>query len=192
MNIDITNCNKANVVDSCSLWNILSSLVVYSVILENRFSFSITKFVEYECLYKKRTMTNAKETDLQNHLRTEIRKGNVACHNLTIEDLQEDSILEYRKTIGIGELSSIAFAKKVAISFLTDDQKARKIGKEVLGNSFVQTTPLVLGWLFYNNLLSDGDIEAIIKSHNDHNRPLEKYFREAHAESLRLKYLLKV
>jgi predicted nucleic acid-binding protein len=191
MNIDITNCNKVNIIDSCSLWNVLSSLIVYSVVLENKFSFSVTKFVEYECLYKPRTNPNTKDKELQNKLRSEINKGKITCHNLTIEDLQDDFILKHRNAIGIGELSSIAFAKKVSVSFLTDDKKARKIGANILGKSGVQTTPLVLGWLFFNNLLSDGDIEEIIKSHKEYNRPLEKYFREVHTESLRLKYMLK-
>jgi predicted nucleic acid-binding protein len=191
MNIDITNCNKANIIDSCSLWNVLSSLIIYSVVVDNKFSFSVTKFVEYECLYKPRNKPNGKDKELQRILNTEIKSGKIACHNLTIEDLQDDIILKHRNTIGIGELSSIAFAKKVSVSFLTDDQKARKLGAEILGNNRVQTTPLLLGWLFYNNLLSDGDLNVIIQSHNEHNRPLEKHFRAVHNESLRLKYLVK-
>jgi len=191
MKIDITSCNKINIIDSCSMWNVLSSLIVYSVIVENKFSFSVTKFVEYECLYKPRTNAIDKEKELQQKLKDEIKKGKITCHNLTIEDLQDDFILKHRNTIGIGELSSIAFAKKVSICFLTDDQKARKVGSDVLGKVNVQTTPLILGWLFYNNLLSDGDIDNIIASHKEYNRPLEKYFREVHTESLRLKYMLK-
>lgn len=191
MNIDITNCNKINLIDSCSLWNVLSSLIIYSVVIENKFSFSITKFVEYECLYKPRTVPNKKDEELQARLKSEIKKGNVTCHNLSIEDLQDDLLLKNRDSIGIGELSSIAFARKVSISFLTDDQKARKLATEILGGKYVQTTPLVLGWLFYNNLLSDADIEGIIQSHKEYFRPLEKYFREVYDESLRLKYLLK-
>jgi len=190
MNIDITNCNKVNIIDSCSLWNMLSSLIVYSVVLDNKFSFSITKFVEYECLYKPRSIPNNKDKELQSKLSAEIKNGKITCHNLAIEDLQDDVILKHRSSIGIGELSSIAFAKKVSISFLTDDQKARKLGVEILGKNSVQTTPLVLGWLFYSNLLSDRDIDEIVKSHKEYNRPLEKYFREVHKESLRLKYLL--
>ena len=190
MNIDIRTCNKVNIIDSCSLWNLLSSLIVYSVVLDNKFSFSVTKFVEYECLYKPRTTPNKKDKELQSKLSAEINNGKITCHNLTIEDLQDDVVLKHRTCIGIGELSSIAFAKKVSVSFLTDDQKARKLGIEILGKSSVQTTPLVVGWLFYNNLLSNGDIDEIIRSHNEHNRPLEKYFREVHTESLRLKYLL--
>lgn len=178
-------------IDSCSLWNILSSLVVYSVLLENKFSFSITGFVEYECLYKPRTIHNKMDAELQTKLKSEIDKGNVTCYNLTIEDLQDDFVLKNRNTIGIGELSSIAFAKKVSISFLTDDQKARRIAMDILGKEQVQTTSLILGWLFYTSLLSEGDIDAIIKSHNEYFRPLEKYFREVHNEALRLKYFLK-
>lgn len=191
MNIDITVCNKVNMIDSCSLWNVLSSLVVYSVVIENKFTFAITGFVEYECLYKPRTTINKKDTELQLKLKNEIKNGNVTCHNLTIEDLQDDIVLKNRNRIGIGELSSIAFARKVSISFLTDDQNARKLAINILGKKYVQTTPLILGWLFYNNLLSEGDIDVIVKSHNEHNRPLEKYFRQVHSESLRLKYILK-
>ena len=190
MNIDITKCFKSNLIDTCSIWNILSSPIIYSVLLDNNFSLSITKFVEYECLFKYRPQQNSKELNLRCLLEKELIKGKIKCHALTLEDLQDDFILENRKKIGIGELSSIAFAKKVSIAFLTDDQKARKLASNHIGKVNVQTTPLILGWLLFNNLISDGDIEPIIKSHNEHNRPLEKYFRYVHMESHRIKMQL--
>ena len=42
---------------------------------------------------------------------------------------------------------------------------------------------LLLGWLFYNNHLSDRDLEPIIKDHISAGRPLERYFREVQEES---------
>jgi len=48
--------------------------------------------------------------------------------------------------LGIGGLSSIAFSKKINQSFLTDDQNARKIAKEILRDDKIQTTPHIVGW----------------------------------------------
>ena len=74
-------------------------------------------------------------------------------------------LLERRKRLGKGELSSIALAMKTNQAFMTDDQKARKLGKEVIGNDKVQTTPHLLGWLFFEGKLLDVDKEDIVAEH---------------------------
>lgn len=187
MTIDITKCNKINIIDSCSIWNLLSSLILYKAVQDNHFFFSFTKYVEYECLYKPR----ASNTDdkIKARFIEQIKECKFSCYGITIDDLQDPDIKKYRKRLGIGELSSIAFCKKTDQIFLTDDQNARKIAKNILGHNKVQTIPHILGWLFYSRHLGDGDLEPIIREHISFGRPLEKYFREVHLEALRIRCL---
>ena len=191
MNIDITVFNRINVIDSCAIDNLLSSATLYRAARSSNCSFCYTKFVEYEMLYKNRKRLDNKSKELQQKLKAETNAKRFECHNLSIDDLQEIEILEQRKRLGSGELSSIAFAKKINQNFMTDDSKARKLGILVLGNKRVQTTPHLVGWLFYRRELIDSDFSLIISEHQDYKRPLSKYFKEAYLESLRIRSMNK-
>ena len=191
MKINITTCHKVNVADSCALWNILSSQIFYAVLADQRFEFSCTDFVIYECLHRARSVVTAHDEQIKRRLKKLIDGKKITAHKLTIEDLQDEQVLANRRSLGRGELSSIAFAKKTHLCFLTDDQKARKIAGEILGSDKVQTTPLLLVWLLYMGFLTDGDLEPVIKEHLEAVRPLEAYFRAVHRESWRIKSLPK-
>jgi len=187
MTIDITKCFKINIADSCAISNILSSLLLYARIEGSQFIFSITKYVEYECLYKERKRPTQKDKELQERLVRQQKDKKFTSYNLSIEDLQDELIVKYSQHLGIGELSSIAFAKKINQAFLTDDQGARMIAQKIIGKEKVQTTPHLVGWLFFEGVLYDSDLGRIIKEHNSFNRPLEKYFRIVYEEALRIK-----
>lgn len=191
MTIDITTCHKINIIDSCALWNVFSSQVFLSVLEDQQFNFSCTDYVIYECLYSKRSNPTVADDRLQQLTKTKLAQKKLTKHPLTIEDLQDEQILKYRKKLGRGELSSIAFAKKTNLCFLTDDKQARKLATEILGKGRVQTTPLLLGFLLFKGYLGDADLETIINDHKNCERPLEKYFREVHAEAWRIKLLIK-
>lgn len=191
MNIDITEFNKINVIDTCAIDNLLSSATLYRAARSSNCSFCYTKFVEYEMLYKIRKNTNENLKIIRQKLRDETSANRFECHNLSIDDLQETEILKQRKRLGSGELSSIAFAKKINQNFMTDDLKARKLGVLVLGNKRVQTTPHLVGWLFYKRELIDSDFSVIISEHQYYNRPLSQYFEEAYLESLRIRSMNK-
>lgn len=191
MNIDITEFNKINVIDTCAIDNLLSSATLYRAARSSNCSFCYTKFVEYEMLYKTRKNLDEKTKELQQKLKDETSAKRLECHNLSIDDLQEIEILEQRKRLGIGELSSIAFAKKINQNFMTDDSKARKLGGLVLGIKRVQTTPHLVGWLFYKRELIDSDFSVIISEHKNYNRPLSQYFEKAYHESLRIRSMKK-
>ena len=189
MSINYTTFNKINVIDTCAIWNLLSSNMLYSLSIEIKCFFSLTKFVEYECIHKSRKNPSEEEVLLQIKLRNEIKKGKFLCHSLSISDIQDIEILQLRKSLGIGELSSIAFARKINQSFLTDDQKGRKFAKEILGNDRVQTTPHLLGYLVYERKIIDGEIDQIIIDHKKFSKPLEPHFRTAHNEALRIRLM---
>lgn len=108
-------------------------------------------------------------------------------YHISIEDLQDIEILQKRKNLSKGELSSIVFAKKTRQALLTDDQGARKLAEQVMDKKSVQTTPHLFGWLFYADFLRDGDKDRIIKEHKDFKRPLAKYFSEMYVKALEFK-----
>lgn len=191
MTSDITKLHLYNVIDSCSIWNILLTNLIYNASIEAGCYYSFTNYVEYECLHKKRS--SDRDENVINKLKNEIANQKFKICSITIDDLQEIEILENRKRLGKGELSSIVFAKKTNQAFITDDKKARELGKIVLGNSLVQTTPHLVGYFFYKRLLLDGDFASLIEQHKSTLSgkwgDLSEYFKKAYEESLKIKLL---
>lgn len=188
MNFDITKLHLVNVTDSCSIWNILSSPMIYQAAIQAGCYFALTNFVGYECLYKKRKQTH--DTKLIEKLELEISTGRFTNCDITIDDLQEIEVLENRKRLGKGELSSIVFAKKTRQAFLTDDRKARALGNDVLGSGYVQTTPHLVGYCFYRRHLLDSDFSTLVAEHKASLRgdwgDLSNFFQEVYEESMRI------
>jgi hypothetical protein len=177
-----------NVVDTCAVWNILSSEILYRSAISAGVTMSVTGFVYYECALKERQKVSGEDIKLQNILKREAGK-NINVYHLEIEDLQEIHILESRRNLGKGELSSIAFANRTRQAFLTDDQKARKLAGEVMKNSPVQTTPYLFGWLIYNCRVSDHEKNTVIEQHRMFKRPLGEYFEQMYVEALRYRLM---
>lgn len=193
MNSDLTRFERFNVIDSCSIWNILSSSVIYNASLEAGCFYSFTNFVKYECLYKRGKQD--RDGELLDKLSKEIKNEKFKVCAITIDDLQEIDILENRKRLGKGELSSIVFAKKTNQAFLTDDKKARSLAISILGKSKVQTTPHLVGFCFYKRHLLDGDFASVVSQHLASLKgtwgDLSIYFKDVYEESLRIKLLEK-
>lgn len=183
MKINVSEFHRYNVTDTCAVWNVLSSRLLYSTARSAGCLFSITKFVQYECLHKPRK-PSAHGPILQQRLQREQLKDAFQAFPLTIDDLQDVGMLESRKNLSKGELSSIALARKFGQAFLTDDQKARKLA-EGLMYKMVQTTPHLLGWLFFNGRLTDGDKRTIIDEHVALSGLLSPHFELVYQESLR-------
>lgn len=161
--------HQYNIADSCSIWNILSSNVLYSSALSAtpRCYFACTDYVRYECLIRQRQDETEAEKKLREKLIRERQKGEqFKSFSLTIEDLQDVEILRNRKKLGMGELSSIVFAKKTQQAFMTDDKKARNLAETYLDAKMVQTTPHLFGWLMYSNVIADSDKDKIIQEHS--------------------------
>lgn len=179
MPIDPRTFQRVNMIDACTVWNILSSNTLYRAALANGCLFSCTDFVIYECLHKTRSRPDHSDIELRNRLLTERLDGRFKSYSLAIEDLQEIEILEKRKRLGKGELSSIAYAKRTGQAFLTDDQKARRLALELIP-AVVQTTAHLFGWLLFEGILRDSDKTAVIAEHEEFQLPLRKYFEETY------------
>lgn len=186
MPCDPSRFHGLNVIDTCSVWNLLSSKTLCRAALSAGCVFSCTGFVFYECLVKPRKKVSAEEAELQGRLREERRRGHFKDYHLELEDLLEVEFLEKRKRLGKGELSSMAFAKRTRQAFLTDDQGARKLAVGVLDSAMVQTTPHLFGWLFYTGSLLDPDKHAIILEHEqlEKRMPLTRFFEEIYLSAL--------
>jgi hypothetical protein len=185
MAVDVSQFHPVNVADTCSVWNVLSSKLLYATAVASGCVFCCTYFVLYECLYKKRKIATAEHAELQSRMRAEMRKRQFECHHLNIADLQDIGILRNRKRLSKGELSSIAFAMRTRQAFLTDDQKARKLASKVMNSSKVQTTPHLVGWLFFTWRLGDADKDVIIRQHRSYGGELGIYFEDMYQEALR-------
>jgi len=191
MAIDIRAFYTLNVTDTCSIWNILSSNLLFSVAIENKCNFSCTGFVLYECLYKPRSSSNQSEKELKNRLIEKRSNGYFKEYHIAIDDLQEISLLETRQKLSKGELSSIIFAKQTNQALMTEDQKARRLAEGVLEISKIQTTPHLLGWLIYTGKINDTDKDLIAKEHVSFGRPLDKYFQEVYRQALEFRLAYK-
>jgi hypothetical protein len=188
MAIDPRGFNRVSMADTCSVWNVLSSDLLYQTASSAGCTFCCTGFVNYECLLKPRKKPNAYDIELQKRLTTARKAGRFQLFSLEIEDLQEVEILERRKKLGKGELSSIAFAKRTQQAFLTDDKNAFKLAIQVLPTDRVQTTPDLFCWLMFEQLLGDSDKQVVISQHESLNRPLREQFEDSY--SLALQYRL--
>jgi len=181
--IDPSKFDPINITDTCAVWNVLSSLRLYAAAKAEGCEFCVTAFVYYECLIKKRGVLKETDRVLMDRLKREQRDGAFKVHASTIDDLQHVAQLEQRKKLGIGELSSIAFAMKIHRAVMTDDQKARKLAQEV-GHALVQTTPLLFAWLFFTGKLSEADKGAIIQQHVEMGQILKPHLERAHEMAL--------
>jgi len=183
MVIDPSKFHLVNVADTCAVWSLLSSKLLLGAAKSAGCDFCITSFVRYECLVKPRKSISPNEQALMDHLRPEQTRGAFQHHSCDISDLQAIKVLEERKRLGKGELSSIAFAMKIHQAVLTDDKKARKLSEDS-GHRLTQTTPHLFSWLIFTGRLGDSDKATVIRQHQAVNRPLSPHFERAYEMAL--------
>jgi predicted nucleic acid-binding protein len=176
--------HKVNILDSCSIWNILSSLMLWSRAEQAACYFSCTQFVIYECLFKRRKIRTAADDELKRRMTHELKSARITAVHLDLEDLQEVEVLARRRNLGKGELSAIAFARRTGHAILTDDQKARKLAAAVLSPQLVQTVPHLAAWLLYTGYIGDTEFDDLIKQHRAFGRPLGPHLETARKLSL--------
>ena len=184
MAVDVTHFHPYNITDTCSVWNLLSSSTLYEAALSAKCYFACTAYVSYECLVKPRKRPTNADNILRERLIQQRHLGRFTEFHLTLEELEDVAVLERRQKLAKGELSSIAFARKNRQAVLTDDRKARRLADEVCDRGMVQTTPQLVGWLFFSAQLLDSDLNMLLKEHREVNRPLAKYFEEMYREGL--------
>ncbi|EYC52146.1 hypothetical protein AZ34_14460 [Hylemonella gracilis str. Niagara R] len=123
------------------------------------------------------------EQTLMDRLRAEQRRGAFQAHSCGIEELQAIEVLEKRKKLGKGELSSIAFAMKIRQGVITDDRKAWQLAKDS-GHAYAQTTPHLFSWLIFTGRLGDGDKDTVITQHIGAGRHIAQHLQTAYEIAL--------
>ncbi len=186
----IDRIEKLAVTDTCAVWNLLSSTLLYSTCTSKGFVFALTSFVVYECLHRRRKTRTPASDELRRRLMEARARAEFNSVSISVDDLQEVIALNpKRKLRSMGELSALVFAKRVGLAFQTDDQGARRLAAQTLPLERVQTTPHVLAWLFFEGHLLDGDLATIVEEHERLERPLRPHFENLHAEAVRCRSL---
>ena len=181
---DVSQFVKWNVADTCSLWNLMASKLLYTTARSAGVTLCCTEFVVYECLHKP-SQLRPERTELQKRLRSKLSDGSITAHPIEIEDLQDVQVLRNRKKLSIGELSVMVFARKTTQALLTDDKGAQKLASAVMSAAAVQSTPHLFAWLYFNSLLSDGDKDQVVADLRSVNRNLQPHLDNYHEEAQR-------
>lgn len=188
MAINVSTFHLHNIADTCAIWNVLSSSRLFRAALSADIVFACTRVVIYECLQKPRESASEADRQLQGRLRAAEKASQLSVYPVEIQDLQIVTLLENRRRLGKGELSTIAFAMKTRQVVLTDDQKARRLVSEIMSTP-AQTTPHLFGWLFFVNRLADSDKDLVIMEHRDVGRPLAPHLESAYMEAMRCRLM---
>lgn len=183
MATDPSRFHPVNVTDTCSVWNVLSSNSLYEAAKKAGCLFCVTAFVRYELLDKPRKTSHAADNELKRRLLQEQMAGRFETHPCTIDDLQAIGLLADRRSLGIGELSSIAFALKIRQGFLSDDKKAFNLAVD-RGIVASQTVPDLLEWLVFTGGLSDAEAIGAIEEHRALSRSLAAQLNGARERAL--------
>src|SRR5687768_16074871 len=108
MGIDVSKFHLANVVDTCAVWNILSSRVLFSRAIGRSCTFCITDYVHYECLVRPWKRKLIYETVLKSRLVSARVTEQFKSYSIRLEDLLDAEVLSNRSNLGRGELSTFA------------------------------------------------------------------------------------
>jgi hypothetical protein len=185
MAIDPSNFYLHNISDTCAVWNVLSSRILYSRADQSGVVFYCTEFVIYECLNKKRTSPTVCSLQLQKNFQQLQQNCKFRKVSLSVEDLHDVDKLNSRKRLGKGELSTLAYAMKTRQAFLSDDQNARKFAENFLGSGRTQTTPHLFSWLIFTGKISDSEKAQVISEHLANEGDISPHLENAYLEACR-------
>ncbi|MGH6755528.1 MAG: hypothetical protein ACREDP_25560 [Bradyrhizobium sp.] len=189
MTVDVRNFAPTNAIDTCAIWNFISSARLVSAALERKRWFVVAGYVRYEALERPRTNPEPSELELQSRFRDRLQRGQgFSSQSVSLADLQAVANFHGIGRLGKGEVAALALALKIRVGFMTDDQKARMKAAEV-GAGTAHTTPHLLGWLIYDGALGDSDYGTVIAEHEacvpKKHGQISKYFRQAYEEACR-------
>lgn len=189
MSFDPSHFSSMSVVDTCSIWHMLSSRRLNQAAIQAKLHFCVTSVVLYECIHKPRTCVTADQQELITRLQRERTAGRFPVQECSLVDLLKVSASAPGR-LGAGELSCIATTYGIrSIAFMTDERLARKFAKEKLGLN-VETTPRLYGFLHYHQHLGYADHGAVISEHERfERRPLTEFFNKAFDEAMRCRLM---
>jgi len=164
-----------NMIDTCSIWNMISSSILYTKSKAAGIIYYATEFVIYECIHKPRKTATDTDIELMRRFSSMLKMNDFYRMKISIQDIQDFEKTYNTKGIGKGEMSCIILAQKYKQSIITDDQDARKIAENIIPREFVQTIPRLVGHLVFCGHIIDSDISDILDAHSAFNRNLEPH-----------------
>lgn len=187
MRVDVRTFAQINAIDTCAIWNVLSSGRLVSAALSRQRWFVVADYVRYEALERPRTNSEASELALQAKFRDRLQKNQgFSSQSVSLADLQAVANLPAIGRLGGGEIAALALARSMRIGFMTDDQKARAKAPDVDAGP-AHTTPQLLGWLIFEGALGDSDFGTVVAEHEasvpKDKGQLTKFFRAAYEEA---------
>lgn len=191
MSFDPARFAPASVVDTCAIWNMLSSRLINQAAIQAKIHFCITPVVLYECLQKPRKSISPEQELLMRRLSDERAAGRFPVQECSLDDLLAVSANAPGR-LGSGELSCIATAYRIrSIAVMTDEWLARQYAEKKLGLT-VETTPRLYGYLHYHLHLGGADHDEVIREHERfEKRPLTKFFNETLTEAMRCRLMVR-
>ncbi|MBC9207118.1 hypothetical protein IBL26_09760 [Roseomonas aerophila] len=192
--VDVRTFAPVSAIDTCSVWNLLSSPRLLATALRRGRWFVVAPYVRYEALDKARSRATSAELAMQEEFRIRLEAGNqgFSREETLLADLQAVASLPDCRRLGRGEIAALALARRLRSAVLTEDRGARKVAP-LVGVEPAQTTPQLLGWLLYEGHLSDGDVPDIISEHETRIEAsrgrITKYFRRIYEEACRCRLL---
>lgn len=172
---------SVNVIDTCAVWNLISSDTLFRASLRCRHTYVATQTVIYECLLKPRTRPpKSSDAELKSRLESSLSDGRMSRIDITIEDLRE--VASQSSRLGRGELSCAAAARKINQAVMTDNRRDFK-GISALIDGRLQTTPRLLGWLVLEGHLGDSESRSVVVEHESLGGTLGKAYGNAYTEA---------
>jgi hypothetical protein len=181
---DVSAFVLLNVADTCSLWNLMASRLLYTTSRTAGVRLCCTNFVIYECLHKVGQI-RPERIELQRRLRSKLADGAITAHPIDIEDLQTVEALRSRKRVSVGELSVLVFAAKTQQAVLTDDRGAQELAHTHMQSHAIQSTPHLFAWLYFHSFLGDGDIDRVKSDLASMSRNLSPHLDKFYSEAQR-------
>ena len=191
--MDVSVFTLVNAVDTCALWNMFSSPRLLGAALAKGCGFAIADYVRYEALEKARSKPSQADLAMQTEFGRRLqRQQGFALEPVALADLVAIANVAEVRRLGLGEVATLALARKLRAAILTDDQRARRAAPKA-GVASAQTTPHLLGWLVYEGAIGDGDVADIIIEHEarvaELKGRLSSHFRLVHEEACRCRLL---
>lgn len=180
MNFDPASFANVLVVDTCSVWHVLTSRLLFEAAVTTKKKFSITSMVLFECMHKPPGSLPPEEAELRRRFISARSRGVFSERACTLSDLIKISDRAPKK-LGYGELSCMAvLASSPGEAMMTDDKAARRYASEVLGYS-IETTPRLYAHLHFRRLLTDSDHLSVKAEHEIYEkRPLSEFLDAAY------------
>ena len=172
--------------DACSIQNICASKTFLRKSISAGFEYSIPEYTFYEAVSKPLKRCNPLIEQQRTVVKEQVEAGRVRLAKLTLDDLQEMSVLrEEKPSLGNGELACIVYSKNKLLAVLTDDKTARNYTKRLFGEKKAYETAEIVANMVFTHSITDDECMNIISEEVESRSNMDKPYFEAYQQALR-------